>query len=294
MGVATAASALALDHCACIVDDVAAGAARWERLGFTLTPASRQRGAVPGRDGVQPWATANRCAILAHSYLELVGIVDADAFNPWARFLAKGEGLHILAMRSADADTEYASLSARTDALQPPVPRERVLDVDGEPRVMRFRNIFSRDSHWPEARYIVIEHQTPDYLWQPRYMQHDNGATDLAAVTFVADDPSLLQPRLDALGAATQAHARGLTAHLPGRGVLHVMASGAYAAEYGYLPAARPGMHAITVRFHDLARALELLAERGVAVERSAHGPWLAPCETNGFVLRLIDARGRA
>ena len=60
-------------------------------------------------------------------------------------------------------DSAHASLSARTDALLPPVPRERILDVDGEPRAMRFRNIFSRDEIWPEARYLVIEHQTPEF-----------------------------------------------------------------------------------------------------------------------------------
>lgn len=47
-------------------------------------------------------------------------------------------------------------------------------------RVMRFRNIFSRDAEWPETRYLVFEHETPEYLWQPRYQRHDNGACELA------------------------------------------------------------------------------------------------------------------
>jgi hypothetical protein len=284
-----AASPLALDHCACIVNDLAAGAARWERLGFTLTPESRQRGAVPSREGVHPWASANRCAVLGHSYLELVGIVDPGAFNPWTGFIAKHEGLHILALRAVNADAAYASLSARTQALQPPVPRERTVDVGGEPRVMRFRNIFSRDALWPEARYIVIEHQTPEYLWQPRYAQHDNGACDLVDVTFVADDPDTLSTRLETFGAAPVRHAQGLSARLPGRGMLHVMRADAYADAYGYLPAGRPAMHAMTVSFRDLSRTLDLLAQREVPVERSAtHGHWLAPRETNGFVMRLV------
>ena len=75
---------LDLDHCGCIVNDLAAGAAKWERLGFTLTPLSPQRGAVPDREGFHPWATANRCAILGNTYLELIGVVDPAAYNPWA------------------------------------------------------------------------------------------------------------------------------------------------------------------------------------------------------------------
>ncbi len=282
---------LALDHCACIVNDLAAGAAHWERLGFNLTPESRQRGAVPGKIGIEPWATANRCAILGHSYLELVGVVDARAFNPWEHFVARSEGLHILALRCDDANSAYAALAARTDALQPPVQRERTVEVEGGPRVMRFRNIFSRDEHWPEARYIVIEHQTPAYLWQPRYQQHHNGACELVDVTLVADDPPALSARVAAFGAAPPTEEEhGMTTRLPGGGTLHVMRSAAYADAYGYLPNNRPGLHAMTVSFRDLPRALGLLAERKVPVERSTHGHWLAPRETNGFVLRLVAA----
>src|SRR4051812_47679774 len=108
---------LDLDHCGCIVNDLAAAAARWERLGFALTPVSRQRGAVPGKEGFHSWATANRCAILQSTYLELIGVVDPLAHNPWAGFIAKNEGLHILALRCEDAEFAHAELSERTDAL---------------------------------------------------------------------------------------------------------------------------------------------------------------------------------
>ena len=288
MADATGLLRLDLDHCGCIANDLAAAAERWKRLGFTLTPVSRQRGAVPGREGFHPWATANRCVILRKTYLELIGTVDAKAYNPWSRFIEKNAGLHILALRCSDAEAAYAELSARTEALLPPVPRERMLDVDGEPRAMRFRNIFSRDEVWPEARYLVIEHQTPDYLWQPRYQQHENGACDLVAVTFVADDPSTLMPRLKALGAeGVTRDVGGLSARLPGRGTVHVMHSDAWAEAYGH--PLHSGLHAMTVSFHDLDRALALLASRGVGVGSSPRGAWIAPHDTNGFVMHLIQ-----
>ena len=283
-----AAPQLALDHCASVIHDLRAGAARWERLGFTLAPESRQRGAVPGREGMHPWATANRCAILGRTYLELVGIVDASAYNPWARFIAKNEGLHIFAARCDDADRAYDALSARTAALSPPVPRERILDVDGEPRTMRFRNIFSRDDKWPEARYLVIEHQTPEYLWQPRYQHHDNGACDLVAVTFVADDPSALVSRMEALGADVDSQREGFAARLPRHGVVYGMRSAAFADTYGHT--AHSGMHALTVSFHDLGRTLALLEERGVATHTSPRGHWIAPVDANGFVMHLVQS----
>jgi hypothetical protein len=281
---------LGLDHTGCIVRDLAAGAARWERLGFTLTPMSRQRGAVPGREGFHAWATANRCAILGRTYLELIGVVDPDAFNPWARFIACNEGLHICAMRCDEADRAYAALSTRTDALQPPVPRERLLDVNGEMHAMRFRNIFSRDDRWTEARWLVIEHQTPEYLWQPRHQHHDNGARDLASVTFVADDPATLRPRLDAFGAAVVSQdARMITGTLPGGGTLRAMQPGAFTDAHGYAPSLPTGMHAMAVAVDDLEATHALLKKRAVPVRTIAGVVSVSPEEANGCVLQFIQ-----
>ena len=280
---------LDLDHTGCIANSLDHAAARWERLGFTLTPVSRQRGAVPGMEGFHPWATANRCAILSNSYLELIGSVDAQAYNPWQHFVEKGEGLHLFALRCADADAAYAVLAESTDALRPPVPRERVLDVDGQPRTMRFRNIFSRDDAWPEARYLVIEHQTPEYLWQPRYQAHENGARELLSVTFVADAAAALDTRLHAFGAEIADERSGAVEwKLPGRGTVTTMSRVAWRHAYGF-EAARTGMHAMTVSVADLAHTLRLLGERGVEVRSSAAGHWIAPRDTAGFVLQFME-----
>jgi hypothetical protein len=284
-------TALDLDHVGCIVNTFAKGAAQWERLGFQLTPVSRQRGAVPGHESFHPWATANRCVILRDTYLELIGVVDAAAFNPWARFLAKNEGLHILALRSQNAQSAYARLSARTDALLSPVVRERVLDVDGEPRTMRFRNIFSRDEIWPEARYLVIEHQTPEFLWQPRFQQHANGAIDLVAVTFVADDPVSLKPRLAAFGATiVREDDAVISAELPGRGSINIMCNAQFSKTYGYAPST--GLQSITVSFHDLAQTLDFFKSRGVGIANSRDGAWIAAHDANGFVIHLVQDNG--
>jgi hypothetical protein len=180
-----------------------------------------------------------------------------------------------------------------TDALLPPVPRERVLDVDGEPRTMRFRNIFSRDDSWPEARYLVIEHQTPEYLWQPRYQRHANGAIDLEAVTFVADDPLTLLPRLAALDASiVSKDATAIRAQWPGRGSVNIMSSAVFAETYGYAP--HTGLQAITVSFGDLEQTLGMFESRGVAVTTTRSGTWIAPRDANGFVLHLIQDDGHS
>lgn len=271
---------LDLDHTGTIAQSLDDAAAQWERLGFTLTPVSRQRGAVPGREGFHPWATANRCAILGNTYLELIGTVDAACFNPWQHFIERGEGLHLFALRCANAEAAHAELAKRTDALRPPVARERVLDVDGEQRTMKFRNIFSRDEAWPEARYLVIEHRTPEYVWQPRYQSHENGARELLSVAFVGDD---LDTRMEAFGA--QSTGPGAW-KVPGHGSVTVMSREAWRNTYGY-DARRSGMHAMTVCVTDLESTLRVLGRRGVEVHRSDDG---YRTSLTGFALHFVQA----
>lgn len=266
----TQAAELALDHVGAITHDLAAAASRWERLGFTLSPLSRQKGAVPGQDRMQPWATANRCAILRRGYLELIGTVDASAYNPWERFLHRHEGLHLLALRCAEADAAFARLRHRALFLAPPVDRERTLTYRGEARTMRFRNIFSRDSACPEGRYIVIEHQTPELLWQPELMQHENTAHGLEEALVVTDDPAVIA-RVEALD-----------------GIARLQSPGEFQQRYGWLPPA-PCLAAITISFLDLALTLRLLEQRGIDVRRSGAEHWLPPSATNGFVMRLVQ-----
>ena len=280
-----------LDHLGTIVRDLAAGAARWEKLGFQLSPLSRQRGKMPGRDEDGPWATANRCAILAQGYLELIGIVDATAFNPWTKFLDRFEGLHLLAFRVPNADSAYAELAKRTDTLNAPVQRERKLDVNGAEETMRFRNIFSHDESYPEGRYILLEHQTPDFLWQPRYQSHPNGALALEAALVCADDVSAEASRLETvLGVPAAQGADGvLRLRPPQGGSIEVHGVDAFEARYGWRPQALPAFAGLEVRFADRARAVALMSENGVPVQKSGAEWFVAPQFTNGFILRLAQ-----
>ena len=158
----TAAPPLSLDHVGFMVRDLDAAVARWERLGFLLSRRSPQMGKVPGESEMAPWASSNHCAMFEHGYLELIGITNPENFNPWSRFLDRFEGPHITALRCENGEEAYKSLSGRIDHFDPPLQRLRNAPYGDGVREFRFRNIFSQDDHYPEGRYIIIEHQTPE------------------------------------------------------------------------------------------------------------------------------------
>jgi hypothetical protein len=278
-----------LDHLGAIVRDLAAGAKRWERLGFSLSPVSRQSGKMPDRADEGPWATANRCAIFQRGYLELIGIVEPTAYNPWEKFLARFEGLHLLALRVENADAAYADLATRTHTLNAPVQRARRLDVNGVESTMRFRNIFSRDEAYPEGRYIVLEHQTPEYLWQPRYQTHPNGALALEAALVCADDLQAQRARLETiLGVPPSEEGdRGLRFAPAGGGSIELRNAAAFEDRFGSRPGARPCFAGVEVRFANRAHAAKLMEDNGIPVERRGGEWFVGPAHTNGFILRL-------
>ncbi len=278
-----------LDHLGAIAPDLASGAARWEKLGFTLSPVSRQSGRMPDRNEEGPWATANRCAILRRGYLELIGVVDATAYNPWTKFISRFQGLHLLALRVPDADAAYAGIAARTPTFNPPVQRARKLDVDGAEETMRFRNIFSRDEAYPEGRYIVLEHQTPEYLWQPRYQDHPNGAIALEAALVCADDIPAQRERLATVtGVQAVERTDGTLVFTPtGGGTIELHRTEAFSSRYGWVPAARPAFAGVEVRFTDRDRAARHMEGNGVPVSKHGDEWFVGPAHTNGFLLRL-------
>lgn len=261
---------LTLDHVGAVARDLQAASERWQRLGFTLSPVSHQRGAIPGQTGMHPWASANRCAIFRQGYVEQIGIVDDAAFNPWARFLERFEGLHLLALRCADADRAYQRLAPRAAFLTAPIARERRLTYRCAEHTMRFRNIFSRDADCPEGRYIVIEHQTPELLWQEALMTHDNGARGLEAVVIASDDPAVAE-RAAALD-----------------GIPQVLSRAAFARRYGLTPA-EATIAAVTISFDALDRAIEMMRNRGIIPHRDGDRHWLDPTQTTGFVMELVE-----
>lgn len=282
---------ISLDHVGTLVHDLSRAADRWEALGFRLAPVSRQRGPLPGRNESAAWATANRCAIFSRGYLEVIGVVDPGGFNPWSNYLSRSEGTHIVALRVPDIERAFANVPAKA-SVHSPVERDRRLMAGLDERTLRFRHIFSRDESYPEGRWILIEHLTPEVLWEPSFTVHPNGARALAAAFVVADDlaaAALRVANLTGLGARL-AGPDTLRVVLPEGGEILIFARSAFAARFGVHLASEPDFAGAAVEFADREAAIALMRKSGVPV-RSVEGRAFVPPEfANGMVLELRQA----
>lgn len=185
-----ALGSLVLDHVAHFVPELEAAGRALEALGFAVTPVSVQA----TQDG--PAGTANRCVMLGEGYLEfLAPVADTPHARRTREAMARYPGVHILALGTPAAAEEHARLERHGFAPLPQVDLERDVELEGETRRARFGVVRVPPEAMPEGRVQFVEHGTPEYVWQPRWLSHANGVTALAAAFVAAENPTAVAAR---------------------------------------------------------------------------------------------------
>jgi hypothetical protein len=171
--------AKALDHVGVVGRDVVALAAEFELLGFCLTPLARHAG---GRTG-------NRNVMLRRGYIELLSVVDGGSSATLDGFLARYAGIHILSLGIADETAALARLH-RAGFVQVALSHtDRAVD-DTDPAGPRARFTLITTPDRPEGRVHLIRHETPEALWQARFLHHPNHASALEEVVLAVAEPA--------------------------------------------------------------------------------------------------------
>ncbi|MES2712655.1 MAG: VOC family protein [Pseudomonadota bacterium] len=209
-------AATGLDHVGlCLIDPTPAWA-RYEALGFTLSPIARQSGRRTPDGPVEPYGTGNRCAFFREGYLEILGILDASLFdNDVGRFVARHAGAHIIALAVAEEDAALARLRRAGVPIPGISHLERPVDAPDGPRA-RFARLPLPDA--PEGRIQLIRHLTPELVWQERWLSHANHVAALESVVLVSATPAETAARFAVLaGVALEPDpAGGFVLPLPG------------------------------------------------------------------------------
>jgi hypothetical protein len=189
--------ALALDHVGVCARHLGPMTAQFEALGFSLSPIAQQSGRPTADKPVEIYATGNRCAFLEHGYIELLAILEPGRFdNGLGKFIARYEGLHILAMGMDDAEANLARMRRAGIPIPGVAHLERPVDKPDGPRA-KFSRLPYPDA--PEGRLQLITHLTPELIWQERWMDHANKAVALTELVLVSAEPAVTAARLSKL-----------------------------------------------------------------------------------------------
>lgn len=181
----------AFDHLVLASRSLAAQAALYRSLGFQV-----------GRRNTHPWGTQNHIVQLHGAFLELLGLGDGftapgadDPAAPFAGFLAdylaRDEGLAMLALRARDARADLAAFAASGIGIGAPLHFERAgKRADGSAAQLAFTLAFAGSKLIPDAGFFSCQLHHPENFWNAAALAHPNTATRVKGAVMVAENPS--------------------------------------------------------------------------------------------------------
>ena len=185
LGNQPSAQQIFLDHIGHWLPAKDAAKAALEALGFTITPFSEQR--QNDADGnLIPAGSGNYCVMLEQGYLEfLIALADTPIGRELNSGISRYVGVHIAAFACADATHQHAYMQKLGFNQRPLAKLSReVLDREDISATARFDVARPQTGTIAEGRVQFLTHHTPELIWQPRYVEHANGALALSGLSF--------------------------------------------------------------------------------------------------------------
>jgi catechol 2,3-dioxygenase-like lactoylglutathione lyase family enzyme len=278
---------LFLDHVAVVIPDLARAGKTYERLGFRLTPESSHKGPLKPGGPLEPFGSGNHCAMFREGYLELLGITDPKRYTGEVTpQLQRYAGLHLVALGCRDARQAARDLGQRLGAELG--VRELGRDVpqaEGGTKPAVFRIVSLPAGSFTEAKLFLIEHATPEALWQPALLEQPNGVTGLAGAVLCVTSPAETRQRLSRILGREAVGGRFTLA----RGTIDVIDRQEFSARYGAEPRAVPMVAAARFTVSDGDATARYLRGKDVPFHEKDGRLWIGPEAAEGAIVEFVS-----
>jgi catechol 2,3-dioxygenase-like lactoylglutathione lyase family enzyme len=285
-----------LDHIVHAVHDLDAAGALYERLGFIVGARNRH-----------DWGTHNRLVQMPGFFIEILTVAEpeklgSDGFSRLfgahnRDFLARHEGFSGLLLESRDAAADAALFRAAGIAASEELRFEREgRRPDGTAIKVGFSLAFVRDPAGAVAGFAACQQHFPENFWNPAFQTHPNGATGVAGVVMVAENPSDHHIFLSAFAGEREllATSSGITVKTP-RGTIQMMEPSAYERRFGVPPpdiARGARIAALMVAVRDRAHAAGLLDQAKISATTRMGRIVVGPPDAMGAAIVLQQDAG--
>ena len=178
-----------VDHVGGVVPDLAAASATLDQAGFSLTfPASLMR---PGRDRATMVESGGRqrCVMFKRGYVEIQQIEGNALDHPLAERVHRYQGLHVLALATADAAATAQRWASR--GLSDGKLHRWGRPAGGAGGFAEFSFVVAHKAATPSALVIATEHHDPDLIRPAGSVEHPSRIEALHECLVSASDPGL-------------------------------------------------------------------------------------------------------
>src|SRR5215470_4982986 len=178
-----------LDHVGHFVDDAKSASDALIRAGFAPAPAAIHTSPDPGGGAPVPTGTGNVTAMLTRGYIEaLFKTADTPLGRELDSAIARYGGVHLAAFAVSDAAAAHRRLETAGFRVRPLVEMQRPVETAEGPDVAAFTIARVEPGQMAEGRIQILTHRTERTVWQPRWLDHANGAMGLIDVVIVSGD----------------------------------------------------------------------------------------------------------
>ena len=219
----------------------------------------------------QPTGTGNVTAMFRRGYMEvLFKTADTPLGLEFAVSLEAFSGLHLAAFSVADAEAAHGRLGASGFAMRPLVYFERPVTTAAGSGTAAFTVTRVERGAMAEGRIQILTHRTEDMVWQPRWLDHPNGATALVDLLIAVENIDEAAERFGRfIGRPVTKKGEGRSIRLD-RGRVELVTRAELAALLPDVAVPRlPFMAAYALRVASLAVADKVLRNGGIAVRRA-------------------------
>jgi hypothetical protein len=284
-----------IDHIGLVGRAIEPMVAAYRKLGFTVTNPVPLMQPNPDGDPV-PLGQVSAHVMFPDTYMELTAVLDPGQGNHLDPWLARHQGLHILAFRSMDAERTWHELE-RYGVVMPPLrAASRDVNVAGRRGTADFKWFQIPDSIVSEGFACVVQHLTPELVFADGLTGHANGATGLRGVGALVNDLNDAFARYERLpGAEGRSFAMGRAIVFKNQRVTVMLLK----SFRGLFPdAAHPdppcfAYHAVRVADIGVTRAY-LTKARLPFRPWGADGVWVGPEHACGSTLVFVDQKVEA
>jgi hypothetical protein len=259
-----------LDHVAHFVPDREAARAALARAGFAPAPLSIQVNPDPAGGPPQPTGTGNVTAMFARGYIEILfKTADTPLGRELDAALARHPGLHLAAFAVADARAAHRRLGEAGFHVQPLVEMQRPVDTAQGKDIAAFTIARLTPGQMPEGRIQMLTHRTEHTVWQPRWLDHPNGARALTGLTIAVADVAEAAARFARFTSRPAVACDGGQAIALDRGCVELVTAEAFSRRFPVLAIpSLPFIGACTIAVASLAATEAALRHGEIAARR--------------------------
>ena len=279
-----------LDHIGIVSRDMELLRNAYVKLGFTVTtPVPLMQSTSDGK--LNQWiGQYSSHIVFSDSYLELSAVPPEVTDNHLLGWLAKRDGLHIIALRTDDAEQSSAHLGRAFPPKLELRAASRRISAGGVEGTARFTWFMLPEPLGRVALACMVQHHTPDLVFVKTLMHHPNGALGLQSLRAIVSEPAKAGEQYAALPGA-EVTRRGFDFHVRlGDREIVLMEAAEFACHFPGVRAPEvPSVGSFALTVDSVVDTSAFLATQRVSFEESAEGIWVKPEHAGGVVLEFVS-----